>query len=62
MGGVRTALYNYLFARRAGGDFIIRIEDTDSHRYVPGAEQYIFDASMAYSSLKISGRSFEFKS
>ena len=44
MGGVRTALYNYLFARRAGGDFIIRIEDTDSHRYVPGAEQYIFDA------------------
>ena len=44
MGGVRTALYNYLFARRAGGDFIIRIEDTDSHRYVPGAEEYIFDA------------------
>ena len=43
MGGVRTALYNYLFARRAGGDFIIRIEDTDSHRYVPGAEQYIAD-------------------
>lgn len=44
MGGVRTALYNYLFARRAGGDFIIRIEDTDSHRYVPGAEEYIFEA------------------
>ena len=44
MGGVRTALYNYLFARRAGGDFIIRIEDTDSNRYVPGAEEYIFDA------------------
>lgn len=44
MGGVRTALYNYLFARRAGGDFIIRIEDTDSHRYVPGAEEYIFNA------------------
>ena len=44
MGGVRTALYNYLFARRAGGDFIIRIEDTDSNRYVPGAEAYIFDA------------------
>lgn len=44
MGGVRTALYNYLFARKAGGDFIIRIEDTDSNRYVPGAEEYIFDA------------------
>lgn len=44
MGGVRTALYNYLFARRAGGDFIIRIEDTDSSRYVPGAEDYIFRA------------------
>ena len=44
MGGVRTALYNYLFARRAGGEFIIRIEDTDSHRYVPGAEEYIFNA------------------
>ncbi len=44
MGGVRTALYNYLFARQAGGDFIIRIEDTDSNRYVPGAEEYIFRA------------------
>ena len=44
MGGVRTALYNYLYARRAGGDFIIRIEDTDSHRFVPGAEKYIFEA------------------
>ena len=44
MGGVRTALYNYLFARKAGGDFIIRIEDTDSTRYVPGAEEYIFEA------------------
>ena len=38
MGGVRTALYNYLFAKQNGGDFIIRIEDTDSHRFVPGAE------------------------
>ncbi len=37
MGGVRTALYNYLFARQRGGDFILRIEDTDSHRFVPGA-------------------------
>jgi glutamyl-tRNA synthetase len=44
IGGVRTALYNYLFARRAGGKFIIRIEDTDSQRFVPGAEQYILDS------------------
>ena len=44
MGRVRTALYNYRFARRAGGEFILRIEDTDSHRYVPGAEEYIFNA------------------
>ena len=40
MGGVRTALYNYLFAKQHGGDFILRIEDTDSNRFVPGAEQY----------------------
>ena len=44
MGGVRTALYNYLFAKQRGGDFILRIEDTDSHRFVPGAEKYIIDA------------------
>lgn len=44
MGGVRTALYNYLFAKQNGGDFIIRIEDTDSHRFVPGAEKYIIKA------------------
>lgn len=44
MGGVRTALYNYLFARRGGGKFILRIEDTDSQRFVPGAEQYILDS------------------
>ena len=44
MGGVRTALYNYLFAKQRGGDFIIRIEDTDSHRFVPGAEEYIIEA------------------
>jgi glutamyl-tRNA synthetase len=44
MGGVRTALYNYLFARRHGGKFIIRIEDTDSARFVPGAERYILDS------------------
>jgi len=41
IGGVRTALYNYLFARKYGGDFILRIEDTDSSRWVPGAEEYI---------------------
>ena len=44
MGGVRTALYNYLYAKQNGGDFIIRIEDTDSHRFVPGAARYIIDA------------------
>jgi len=44
MGGVRTALYNYLYAKQAGGDFIIRIEDTDSQRFVPGAEKYIIEA------------------
>ena len=44
MGGVRTALYNYLYAKQHGGDFIIRIEDTDSHRFVPGAEKYIIDS------------------
>jgi glutamyl-tRNA synthetase len=43
IGGVRTALYNYLFARQHGGQFILRIEDTDQGRYVPGAEQYIID-------------------
>lgn len=44
MGGVRTALYNYLFARKHGGEFILRIEDTDQTRYVPGAEEYIREA------------------
>lgn len=43
LGGVRTVLYNYLFAKHHNGDFILRIEDTDQSRYVPGAEQYIFD-------------------
>ncbi|MBS1974677.1 MAG: glutamate--tRNA ligase, partial [Bacteroidetes bacterium] len=43
IGGVRTVLYNYLFARQHGGDFVLRIEDTDQSRYVPGAEAYIFD-------------------
>ena len=44
IGGVRTALYNYLFARQHGGDMILRIEDTDSTRLVPGAEEYINEA------------------
>lgn len=44
MGGVRTALYNYLFAKKNKGVFILRIEDTDEKRYVPGAEDYIFSA------------------
>lgn len=44
IGGVRTALYNYLFARQHGGDLIFRIEDTDSGRFVPGAEEYILEA------------------
>ncbi len=44
IGGVRTALYNYLFARKHGGDFILRIEDTDQQRYVEGAEEYILEA------------------
>ena len=43
LGGVRTVLYNYLFAKNKGGDFIVRIEDTDQTRFVAGAEQYIFD-------------------
>lgn len=43
LGGVRTVLFNYLFAKQHGGDFILRIEDTDQTRFVEGAEQYIFD-------------------
>ncbi|MEO8149271.1 MAG: glutamate--tRNA ligase [Bacteroidia bacterium] len=44
IGGVRTALYNYLFAKKHGGDFILRIEDTDQNRYVPKAEDYIIES------------------
>ena len=44
MGGVRTALFNYLFAKKHGGDFLLRIEDTDQTRFVPGAEEYIIEA------------------
>lgn len=44
LGGVRTALYDYLFAKHNSGDFILRIEDTDTQRYVPGSEEYIMEA------------------
>lgn len=44
LGGVRTALYDYLFAKNKGGDFVLRIEDTDTSRYVEGAEDYIMEA------------------
>ena len=43
LGGVRTLLFNYLFARKHGGDLILRIEDTDQSRFIPGAEEYIFE-------------------
>lgn len=52
IGGVRTALFNYLFARKHGGDFILRIEDTDQTRYVEGAEEYIMN-SLEWSGLKL---------
>lgn len=52
IGGVRTALYNYLFARRHGGEMILRIEDTDSNRFVPGAEDYI-NESLKWLGIKI---------
>ena len=44
IGGTKTALYNYLLAKKHGGDFILRIEDTDQSRFVEGAEEYINDA------------------
>lgn len=52
LGGVRTALFNYLFARHYGGDFLLRIEDTDQTRYVPGAEEYIIE-SLKWCGLKV---------
>src|SRR6185436_15446515 len=52
IGGVRTALYNYLLARQTGGTMILRIEDTDQGRYVPGAEEYILQ-SLAWAGIKI---------
>ena len=44
IGGVRTALYNYLLAKQTGGDFVLRVEDTDQTRFVPGAEEFIINA------------------
>lgn len=52
MGGIRTALYSYLFAKRHGGDFLLRIEDTDQTRFVPGAEEYIIE-SLNWCGIKI---------
>jgi glutamyl-tRNA synthetase len=52
MGGIRTALFSYLFAKKNGGDFILRIEDTDQTRFVPGAEEYIIE-SLNWCGIKI---------
>ncbi len=52
MGGVRTALFNYLFAKKHGGDFLLRIEDTDQTRFVPGAEEYIME-SLEWCGIKV---------
>ena len=52
IGGVRTALYNYLFARQMGGKMLLRIEDTDQTRFVPGAEEFIIE-SLAWAGIKI---------
>ena len=52
IGGVRTALYNYLFAKKNGGDFILRIEDTDSQRFVLGSEAYIIE-SLKWCDIKV---------
>ena len=52
IGGVRTALYNYLFAKKNGGTFILRIEDTDQARFVEGAEEYIME-SLEWCGLKV---------
>jgi len=52
IGGVRTALFNYFFAKKNGGDFLLRIEDTDSQRFVPGAEEYI-NESLRWCGIKV---------
>ena len=53
LGGARTALYDYLIAKKTGGQFILRIEDTDRTRYVPTAEQEIIDGLQAYIASRI---------
>ena len=55
LGGVRTVLFNYLFARQHARHFILRIEDTDQNRFVPGAEEYIFERlpGVAWSRMKV---------
>ncbi len=58
IGGVRTALYNYLFAKKKGGTFILRIEDTDQGRYVPGAEEYIVESLKWFGLLPTEGPGF----
>ncbi|HNM25421.1 MAG TPA: glutamate--tRNA ligase [Saprospiraceae bacterium] len=58
IGGVRTALYNYLFARKHGGTFILRIEDTDQGRYVPGAEEYIIESLRWFGLVPDEGQGF----
>jgi len=58
IGGVRTALYNYLFAKKHGGVFILRIEDTDQTRYVPGAEEYIIESLRWFQILPDEGPGF----
>ena len=58
MGGVRTALYAYLFAKQQNGQFLLRIEDTDQNRYVPGAEAYIIDSLRWFGLLPDEGPEF----
>lgn len=58
IGGIRTALYNYLLAKKHGGTFILRIEDTDQTRYVPGAEEYIIEALHWAGIVPTEGQSF----
>ena len=58
IGGVRTALYNYLFAKKHNGTFILRVEDTDQNRYVPGAEAYIIDSLRWFGMLPDEGPEF----
>jgi glutamyl-tRNA synthetase len=58
IGGIRTALYNYLLAKKYGGTFILRIEDTDQTRYVPGAEEYIIEALRWAGILPMEGQGF----